>query len=73
MQTNYTGIIDQYRECLPIAKHIPAIALAEGNTPLIPLQSISQDLPIPVKIYAKYEGLNPTGSFKDRGMTVAIT
>ena len=69
----YTGLIERYRDRLPVDEHTPIISLAEGNTPLIQLQNIPELLPHPVDIYVKYEGLNPTGSFKDRGMTMAVT
>ena len=69
----YTGIIDRYRERLPIAAGIRIIAMCEGNTPLIKLENIPLQTGRQVEIYVKYEGLNPTGSFKDRGMTMAVT
>jgi len=69
----YLGLIDRYQERLPIDDPASAISLFEGRTPLLPLNNIAKTLAMPVKIYAKYEGLNPTGSFKDRGMTVAVT
>ncbi len=72
-QTNYTGLIDRYRARLPLAADVPAVALGEGRTPLIRLQNIPSDIGFTGEIYVKYEGLNPTGSFKDRGMTVAVT
>ncbi len=72
--TRYTGLIDRYRDRLPLGIDTPAICLGEGNTPLIELQNIPRLLGREdVHIYVKYEGLNPTGSFKDRGMTVAVT
>lgn len=52
---------------------IPIISLKEGNTSLLPLVNLTKKIGKPVKIYAKYEGLNPTGSFKDRGMTLVIS
>jgi len=69
----YTGLIDRYRAHLPLAEHTPAVTLHEGATPLIRLQNVPRALGHEVDIYVKYEGLNPTGSFKDRGMTVAVT
>ena len=69
----YTGLIDKYRARLPLSPETPAISLSEGNTPLIKLVNIPGDLGVDVDLYVKYEGLNPTGSFKDRGMTVAVT
>jgi len=71
-QQRYTGLINKYRDRLPIYESTPVISLSEGNTPLIRLQNISRDLP-KIQIYVKYEGLNPTGSFKDRGMSMAVT
>ncbi len=69
----YTGVIDRYRDFLPIHEDTRIISLGEGNTPLIRLHNIQRELGKEVNIYVKYEGLNPTGSFKDRGMTMAIT
>jgi len=71
--SRYTGLIDKYRDRLPIHDDTRIISLCEGNTPLIRLNNIPRDLQKDVAIYVKYEGLNPTGSFKDRGMTMAIT
>ena len=69
----YTGLIDRYRDRLPVHDDTRIISLGEGNTPLIRLNHIPRDLGREVDIYVKYEGLNPTGSFKDRGMTMAVT
>ena len=69
----YTGLIDKYRDRLPVRENTRIISLGEGNTPLIRLQNIPYALKRDVEIYVKYEGLNPTGSFKDRGMTMAVT
>ncbi|HQT43858.1 MAG TPA: threonine synthase [Halothiobacillus sp.] len=69
----YTGLIDRYRDRLPVTDSTPVISLGEGNTPLIRLNNIPKILGRAVDIYVKYEGLNPTGSFKDRGMTMAVT
>lgn len=65
------GIIDRYREFLPVTDKTPVVSLNEGNTPLIFSHSLTST--IGLKVYLKYEGLNPTGSFKDRGMTMAIS
>lgn len=73
MTARYTGLIDKYRDRLPVHDDTRIISLCEGNTPLIRLNNIPRDLSKEVNIYVKYEGLNPTGSFKDRGMTMAIT
>src|SRR3989304_5973911 len=69
----YTGLIDKYRDRLPVHDDTRVISLGEGNTPLIRLNNIPRELGKHVDIYVKYEGLNPTGSFKDRGMTMAVT
>jgi len=67
----WQGIINKYREFLPVTKDTPVITLNEGNTPLIPAKILSEITG--AKVYLKYEGANPTGSFKDRGMTLAIS
>lgn len=69
----YLGLIDRYRDHLPVHDDVRIISLGEGNTPLIRLHNIARDTGKNVEIYVKYEGLNPTGSFKDRGMTMAVT
>ena len=69
----WRGIIDKYREFLPVTDKTPIISLNEGNTPLIYSQSLSKKLGKGIKVYLKYEGLNPTSSFKDRGMTMAVS
>jgi threonine synthase len=69
----YTGLIDKYRDRLPVKDDSRIISLGEGNTPLIKLSNIPRALGKDVDIYVKFEGLNPTGSFKDRGMTMAVT
>jgi threonine synthase len=69
----YTGLIDKYRDRLPVHDDTRIISLGEGNTPLIRLNNIPRLIGKNVDIYVKYEGLNPTGSFKDRGMTMAVT
>jgi threonine synthase len=69
----WEGIIKQYSSYLPVSDKTPIVTLKEGNTPLIPADSISRHIGKGLKIFLKYEGLNPTGSFKDRGMTLAIS
>jgi len=69
----YTGLIERYRDRLPIHDDTRLISLGEGNTPLLRLHNVVKTLGKDVDIYVKYEGLNPTGSFKDRGMTMAVT
>ena len=69
----YTGLIEKYRDRLPVAPGARVISLGEGATPLIELKNLPGLVRKKVRIYAKFEGLNPTGSFKDRGMTMAVT
>lgn len=69
----YRGVIFSYKRYLPVTKFTPIISLQEGATPLIPASKMSAELGRRFKVYLKYEGLNPTGSFKDRGMTMAIS
>lgn len=68
----YKGLIDRYRAYLPIEDHETIISLCEGQTKLIHATNLEKLLP-GLEIYLKFEGLNPTGSFKDRGMTMAVT
>lgn len=72
-RNRYTGLIEKYRDHLPVSDSTRVISLGEGNTPLIRLSNIPRLAGRNVDIYVKYEGLNPTGSFKDRGMTMAVT
>ncbi|MBI3317241.1 MAG: threonine synthase [Candidatus Omnitrophica bacterium] len=68
------GIIERYQEFLPVTDRTPIISLNEGNTPLILAEALPLELKLNnIRIYYKFEGLNPTGSFKDRGMTMAIS
>ena len=67
------GLIHAYREFLPVGEGTPVITLHEGNTPLIRADRLRQQLGLSCEVYLKYDGANPTGSFKDRGMTVAIS
>ncbi|MFV1973312.1 MAG: threonine synthase [Thiohalobacterales bacterium] len=71
--SRYTGLIEHYRDHLPVSDDTRVISLGEGNTPLIRLENIPGEIGRDVDLYIKYEGLNPTGSFKDRGMTMAVT
>ena len=73
MSQYYNGLIDHYRQWLPVDQNTPIVSLCEGNTPLIQLCNIPKAQELKAELYVKYEGLNPTGSFKDRGMTMAIT
>ncbi|MBI4368076.1 MAG: threonine synthase [Candidatus Omnitrophica bacterium] len=68
------GVIERYQEFLPVTEKTPIISLNEGNTPLILSEALPGELGLTdIKIYFKFEGLNPTGSFKDRGMTMAVS
>ena len=67
----WNGLIDKYKSFLPITDKTPVITLNEGNTPLIYSRTLSEQ--VNGEVYLKYEGLNPTASFKDRGMTVAVS
>ncbi|MBI4686948.1 MAG: threonine synthase [Nitrospirae bacterium] len=69
----WKGLIEQYREFLPVTDKTPVVTLHEGNTPLIKSENLTKLLPVGLHLFFKYEGLNPTGSFKDRGMTLAIS
>ncbi len=71
--TRYIGIIDAYRSRMPLPADAHAISLGEGRTPLIKLDNLCRHEGIEADLYVKFEGMNPTGSFKDRGMTVAVT
>jgi len=66
----WNGIIEHYKEYLPVTENTPKLTLNEGNTPLIRLDRLSEEWE--VDLYVKYEGANPTGSFKDRGMVMAV-
>ncbi len=67
------GVIERYREYLPVTEKTRVISLNEGSTPLIPAENLSAAIHPKLELWLKYEGLNPTGSFKDRGMTMAVT
>ncbi len=72
--TMWRGVIEQYREFLPVSETTPIVSLCEGNTPLIEARNVARSLMGgEFQLLLKYEGLNPTGSFKDRGMTMAIS
>ncbi len=73
MSSNWQGLIGKYAEFLPVTEQTPVISLSEGNTPLIYASKLSSLVGNGISVYLKYEGLNPTGSFKDRGMTMAIS
>lgn len=67
---SWQGLLHEYRDFLPVTEKTPKLSLHEGNTPLIHFANLSEQLGI--ELYGKYEGLNPTGSFKDRGMVMAV-
>ena len=67
------GVIARWREHLPVTEATPVISLNEGSTPLIHSPKLSAKVGRGCEVFVKYEGLNPTGSFKDRGMTMAIS
>lgn len=69
----YPGLIEKYREFLPVSSRTPVVTLLEGDTPLIPAPRLSSWISPLLKVHLKFEGLNPTGSFKDRGMTMAVS
>ncbi|ADU32399.1 threonine synthase [Evansella cellulosilytica] len=66
----WQGLIGEYEQFLPVNEQTPRLSLSEGNTPLIPLENLSKKWGI--ELHVKYEGANPTGSFKDRGMVMAV-
>ena len=70
---NWQGVISHYREYLPVSDKTPVITLQEGNTPLLYSSFLSHETGSNCSVYLKFEGANPTGSFKDRGMTVAVS
>lgn len=72
-QHSWAGLIETYRPYLPVTETTPVVTLLEGNTPLIPVPAIQERIGRQVRVLVKYDGLNPTGSFKDRGMTMAIS
>jgi threonine synthase len=68
---SWRGVVEEFRDRLPVSDDTPVVTLLEGDTPLIPASTLSAE--VGRDVYLKYEGLNPTGSFKDRGMTLAIS
>src|SRR6266513_1390475 len=69
--TSKLGVIERYREYLPVTESTPIVSLGEGNTPLVFCPRLSKR--VGRTVFVKNEGVNPTGSFKDRGMTVAVS
>ncbi|MDX6767789.1 MAG: threonine synthase [Candidatus Methylacidiphilales bacterium] len=73
MNQPWPGLIEHYRAYLPVTDKTPVVTLLEGNTPLIPVPRLAAAIGADVTLYLKYEALNPTCSFKDRGMTLAMS
>ncbi len=73
MCRRWRGILQEYRNFLPVTDKTPVVTLFEGNTPLIRAERLCERLALDLKLYFKFDGANPTGSFKDRGMTMAIS
>jgi threonine synthase len=69
----WRGIIKEYREFLPVSDSTPVVTLKEGNTPLVRTANLAKRAGLDLEIFLKFDGANPTGSFKDRGMTMAIS
>ena len=69
----WKGIIEQYREFLPVTDKTPVVSLQEGGTPLVRTKNLKEAINPKLDIYLKFDGANPTGSFKDRGMVMAIS
>lgn len=67
----WRGVIEEHRDRLPVSDATPVVTLLEGGTPLIPAPAVSDR--VSRAVYLKFEGMNPTGSFKDRGMTLAVS
>src|SRR6266550_2947854 len=71
MRPGWRGVIEEYRALLPVTDDTPVVTLQEGGTPLLPAPRLSERAG--AEVHLKFEGVNPTGSFKDRGMTLAIS
>ena len=69
----WRGVIEEYRKFLPVTDRTPVVTLGEGNTPLIRATRLAKQIAPDIDLYLKFEGINPTGSFKDRGMTMVIS
>ena len=70
---DYRGVLQRYGQLLDLPAHIRPVTLLEGNTPLIPVDGLAEELGGGFELFVKFEGMNPTGSFKDRGMTAAVS
>ncbi|MCS7215443.1 MAG: threonine synthase [Thermodesulfovibrio sp.] len=73
VKSSWKGIIREYFEFFPVTEKTPIVTLLEGNTPLVKVNNLNKKLNINLELYLKFDGANPTGSFKDRGMTLAIS
>ncbi len=71
--SHYQGLVERYRSRLPVDENTPVISLCEGDTPLIRLHNLPKEFGLDVDMYVKFDGTNPTSSFKDRGMAMAVT
>ena len=71
MTAGWRGVIEEYRDFLPVTEKTPVVTLLEGGTPLVPAPRLSER--VGAEVWLKVEGANPTGSFKDRGMTMAMS
>ncbi|RMH08100.1 MAG: threonine synthase [Nitrospirae bacterium] len=69
----WRGVIEEYRKFLPVSEQTPIVTLCEGNTPLLHATRLARKVCPQVELFLKVEGANPTGSFKDRGMTLAVS
>lgn len=72
-RVSWRGIIEEYREFFPVTEKTPVITLKEGNTPLIKSKNLLKKVGLDLELFFKFDGANPTGSFKDRGMTLALS
>jgi threonine synthase len=70
---HWPGLIEAYRQYLPVTDTTPVVTLNEGHTPLIRVPQLAAQIGRQIQVWVKYDGLNPTGSFKDRGMTMAVS
>src|SRR5512142_2650121 len=70
---NYQGVLHRYQLLLELPPHTRTVTLLEGNTPLIPALNLAEEMGGGFELLVKFEGMNPTGSFKDRGMTAAVS
>jgi threonine synthase len=71
--SSYQGVLEHYKGLLDLPAHTRPVTLLEGNTPLIPARRLAEQMGGGFELFVKFEGLNPTGSFKDRGMTAAVS